>query len=178
VKELKKAIKDIKFISVTTDIWLDKTSNQSYIAYTIHYIKACKSLSRNLGIYLMKGTKNHSAIKEATTFVMDTFIDKNVETVFTTENGRNIIKAMKNYKKRYACAAHNLNLVLKHTFKLKLKKNYEEPPQDDLENANMYELNTSRESDDDLEMFDDYDREEEYVFEDYEMLTTKILIFC
>lgn len=114
-------------ISFTTDFWTDSLKQLSYISLTIHFINnefqiknyliCCdamleKKTGENILLTIENNIKSFLNLSD-TEFKMANDLQP---FVFVTDNGANILKALKNYN-RISCVAHNLNLIIEHWFK-------------------------------------------------------------
>ena len=111
-------------IAITTDMWTDEFNKRSYTAFTAHYIDADWKLeSRVITTAEFDSTLKKTAynlheqiVKELHDFGIDA--DKMQRVMFVSDQGANIKAALRSYKWT-PCAAHVINIVLKHTFDIK-----------------------------------------------------------
>ena len=101
-------------LSLTTDIWTSRAGD-GYISLTAHYVTDDFELCHhNLSTCHFPGTHDHSNIAEILQKLADTWnIDlDNQVSCFTTDNGSNIVKSLKDdlNKMHIPCAGHTLNL--------------------------------------------------------------------
>jgi hypothetical protein len=117
--DLSAAIKQNKFLAVTTDHWTDDMIKNAYQAFTAHFITAkFKLVEKCLGLYEFPEAKKAIAVKNKTTTVLASFTGENSthEIVFVTDNGSNMRAAYKN-DVRISCTGHNINLVVENSLK-------------------------------------------------------------
>ena len=101
-------------LSLTTDMWTSRAGD-GYISLTAHYITDDSELShQNLSMCHFPGTHDHSNIAEILQKLANTWhIDLGEQvSCFTTDNGSNIVKSLKDElnKMHIPCAGHTLNL--------------------------------------------------------------------
>ena len=103
-----------RVLSLTTDMWTSRAGD-GYISLTAHYITDDFELShQNLSTCHFPGTHDHSNIAEILQKLANTWhIDLGEQvSCFTTDNGSNIVKSLKDdlNKMHIPCAGHTLNL--------------------------------------------------------------------
>lgn len=111
-------------IAITTDMWTDDFNKRAYSAFTCHYINEdWKLKSRVITTAEFDSTLKKTAVnlndqitKELHEFGIDACHLSKV--MFVSDQGSNIKAALRSYKWT-PCAAHILNIVLKHTFDVK-----------------------------------------------------------
>lgn len=111
-------------IAITTDMWTDEFNKRSYTAFTAHYINADWKLeSRVMTTAEFDSTLKKTAynlheqiVKDLHDFGIDAY--KMQRVMFVSDQGANIKVALRSYK-WMPCAAHVINIVLKHTFDIK-----------------------------------------------------------
>ena len=108
-------IASAEFLCCTTDMWTS-CSNDGYISLTCHFITEDFKMSyRNLNTKHFPGTHDHTHICEAISSVaQDWCINiKRQVVAFTTDNGSNIVKSLKEMSILHVpCAGHTLNLAV------------------------------------------------------------------
>ncbi|KAG8238667.1 hypothetical protein J437_LFUL018381 [Ladona fulva] len=93
-----------KCCAMTIDMWADTFRQMSYTNLTAHFINK---------EWEFKGTEKDRYQLAS----LDIQIGGLKDVIFVSDNGANIIKAALCSYKRPSCSAHNLNIVLSHSFK-------------------------------------------------------------
>ena len=102
------------FLSLTTDMWTSRAGD-GYISLTAHYIiDEFEMMHSSLSTHHLPGKHDHTNIAEAIQKLADLWnIDLESQvSCFTTDNGFNIVKSLKEdlNKLHVPCAGHTLNL--------------------------------------------------------------------
>ena len=102
------------FLSLTTDMWTSRAGD-GYISLTAHYIiDEFEMMHSSLSTHHLPGKHDHTNIAEAIQKLADLWnIDlENQVSCFTTDNGSNIVKSLKEdlNKLHVPCAGHTLSL--------------------------------------------------------------------
>ncbi|XP_043262245.1 E3 SUMO-protein ligase ZBED1-like [Colletes gigas] len=125
--EISTAIRSNSVFAFTTDGWTSRAV-QSYMSLTVHYITPEFVLKHNiLNLEHVPEKHTHKYIQSTIFNSLQTWsIDIEKPAFFTTDNGRNIAKAINTYEKwtRIPCFGHCLQLVIKSA--MKNYKEYEE----------------------------------------------------
>lgn len=111
----KNKIKDVRNVTLTTDIWTDTMQTRSFLGVTIHFLDEDRMTSVTLGVYEL--AESHTAEYIGRMLLQtchEWCIDS--EKVFTvvTDGGANVVKAVDisfGKKCHIICFAHLLNLV-------------------------------------------------------------------
>jgi hypothetical protein len=124
---LKKCLEQIKYISLTTDLWKNK-KRRYFLTLTAHFFS--KDFKFNsMVLSFRKFSKAHTA-QNITNFIE---IELNKLNIFhkvvsiTTDNESAVAAAGSNINinlKRISCMCHNLNLAVKNGLKLWIKPKY------------------------------------------------------
>lgn len=121
---LEMAEKDV--LAATTDLWTDNYRKNHFLTLTVHYINENWELISRV-LFTTKFPEESETAQNINTVLFDKLQSlgisptaaKNI--VFVTDNGANIKRALEMSSiRRLYCAAHCLNVILKHTFTLKL----------------------------------------------------------
>ncbi len=113
------AIKNIENIAgagITCDLWVHHVYKTNYLTITAQYIKSAKSISRVLST-IPTEDKTANTTKLELNYIMQKFGLNNITKYFVIDNDSAMIKAFAN-DDWISCAAHNLNLVQFHSFKI------------------------------------------------------------
>jgi len=128
-KEVYSLIND-KYCASTCDMWTDNYKKNNYMSITIHFIDDKWCLNNRLlytGQYPSHETKTGENIKK---FMINTFAqlteiaeennssDLMSNITFVTDQGSNIVNALRSYK-RLNCCAHLINTILRNLFDIK-----------------------------------------------------------
>jgi hypothetical protein len=110
---LRDMFKNIPYISLTTDLWLNSRRHY-YLVITAHYFVNCKSESTVISFRRFSGRHLSSRLKS---FIMNGLKKLNIETKIisiTTDNGSDIKAATTSYEfgTHYSCDAHNINRLI------------------------------------------------------------------
>lgn len=117
------------YCASTCDMWTDNYKKNNYMSITLHYIDQNWILNNCLlytGKYLSQGLKTGENIKKCMTnfFKLSEDADENYGSdlmqfiTFVTDQGTNMISALRNYN-RLNCTAHLINTVLRNHFDIK-----------------------------------------------------------
>jgi len=113
-------IKNIEFYSATTDMW-SSVNSDPYMSYTIHYVsKEWDLRSIALGTMYFPQDHNGENLAEAITDTLQSWgLDSNNQVCITTDNGSNILRAVKTILNwtHLPCFGHNLHLAIGNTLK-------------------------------------------------------------
>jgi hypothetical protein len=110
---LRDMFKNIPYISLTTDLWLNSRRHY-YLVITAHYFVNCKSESTVISFRRFSGRHLSSRLKS---FIIKELKKLNIETKIisiTTDNGSDIKAATTSYEfgTHYSCDAHNINRLI------------------------------------------------------------------
>ena len=110
---MKAEIEQVSYVSLSVDAW---TSNRqdSYLGITAHYIYKDEFQSACLDCSIITVPQTAINIAQRVREVMDDWNIRRKVTAIVTDNGKNMVKAVKDYLKirHLACSAHTLNLVV------------------------------------------------------------------
>ncbi|XP_051176412.1 zinc finger BED domain-containing protein 4-like [Leptopilina boulardi] len=114
-EKYKKLLKNVDYVTLTTDIWTETKNTRSFLGVTVHFRDKSQLVSGILGVYEL--TESHTAIhiKEKLEAVCTEWgIGKSIITAIVTDNAGNMVLAVdlllgKNH--RLSCCAHTINLV-------------------------------------------------------------------
>ena len=118
---IKSQLEKQSYLSLTTDMWTSR-SGDGYISLTAHYITADFEMKHNnLTTCHLPGTHDHTNIAAALRNLAEQWVidlDDQV-TCFTTDNGSNIVKMLRDdlQKMHIPCAGHTLNLSVEAALK-------------------------------------------------------------
>ena len=119
IEQIKKAMES--GIGITTDMWTDSFNMRSYTVLTCHFVtEDWKLSSRVISTLEFDHTLRKTAPniqEQITKELLEIGIppDSLTKVVFVSDQGPNIKAALKNYC-WIPCAAHVINIILKHTF--------------------------------------------------------------
>ena len=111
---LRDMFKNIPYVSLTTDLWLNSCRNY-FLVITAHYLDTnCKPESAVISFRRFRGRHFADRLK---TCIMNEIKKLNIETKITsitTDNGSDIKAATSTYQfgTHYSCDAHNINRVV------------------------------------------------------------------
>lgn len=117
MNDIKAKIRQAKCVGLTTDLWTS-TISTSFVAVTAHFWNSDeeKMEARTLGCYCFKDSHTGEAIADELTSTMQEFNILNSTKTITTDNGANVVKAVRLLGKIYIpCFTHKLNLVVMGT---------------------------------------------------------------
>ena len=112
---LAELIKDVPFISLTTDIWSANLTNESLISMTAHWVnESFNRLSAVLHAQKIEGSHSGIAICHMLEAMLDTWnISKERVHLVLSDNAANMKKALREaYLRGQGCFAHSLQLVV------------------------------------------------------------------
>lgn len=115
VAKLKSILHDVKYVSLTTDIW-QSDSNMSYLSLTCHFVHDMQLHSRVLSVKEITSVhhtgKNIAA--DISAILTEWDLDGKIVTI-VSDNGANIKNAITVHLRKYhhPCVAHTLNLISK-----------------------------------------------------------------
>ena len=113
----------IKYVSVTADLWLHKTSNVNFLGVTSHFINdkflLCKIIP---GLCFIDPPKTGVKIYLITKNLLEVIFPIDIEYCYTTDRGSNMVSAFSD-DKSLKCIAHGINNVIQDLFRLNLSKN-------------------------------------------------------
>jgi len=116
--ELIQKLQKILSFGITPDLWMHEITQIHYITVTIHFIDKDWMLnSRILAIREMEGKKTGDNIRQEVDGVLQEFGIKmeQDDVTFVTDNGFNVVAALRAPLKQISCCGHNLNLVIANT---------------------------------------------------------------
>ena len=114
------SIKNIAFFSATTDMW-SSVSSDPYMSYTIHYITEKWEL-QSIALSTLYFPEDHTGENLSDT-IKETLqswnLDSKNQVCLTTDNGSNILRAVKTILgwTHLPCFGHNLHLAIGHSLK-------------------------------------------------------------
>ena len=113
-------ITNIQYFSATTDMW-SSINGEPYMSYTIHYITEDFGLhSTALGTFYFPEDHTGENIADAIKETLHSWnLDKKNQVCITTDNGSNILCAVKTILgwTHLPCFGHNLHLAVRHSLK-------------------------------------------------------------
>ena len=114
------SIKNITFYSATTDMW-SSVSSDPYMSYTIHFVTEKWELqSIALSTLFFPEDHNGENISDAIKETLQSWnLDSKNQVCLTTDNGSNILRAVKTILgwTHLPCFGHNLHLAIGHSWK-------------------------------------------------------------
>ena len=120
-REIRGYIAQQDWMSLTTDLWTSKAGD-AYISLTAHFVcRNFEMMHRNLETRHLPGVHDHShlasALRDSTS---EWCIDLDHVSAFTTDNGSNIVKTVKEDLEviHLPCAGHTLNLAVQSALKV------------------------------------------------------------
>jgi hypothetical protein len=114
--KLVERLSNIECLGITSDHWEHESTKTNYLSITAQYLKDSELFCNVLATIPVEDKTAVLTRNEIT----KVFIDFNLSpkfTYFVSDNARAMIAAFKE-DEWFSCAAHNINLVHKHTFKL------------------------------------------------------------
>ena len=113
--KINELIKDVHYLSLTTDIWSTSLNNQSLMSLTTHWIEdSCARQSAVLNVNKIEGSHSGAAICQMIETMIDSWkISKEGIHLVLTDNASNMKKALRDCDLHgYGCFAHSLQLVV------------------------------------------------------------------
>ena len=114
------SIKNITFYSATADMW-SSVSSDPYMSYTIHFVTEKWELqSIALSTLFFPEDHNGENISDAIKEPLQSWnLDSKNQVCLTTDNGSNILRALKTILgwTHLPCFGHNLHLAIGHSLK-------------------------------------------------------------
>jgi hypothetical protein len=105
--------KSVQFVCCTTDMWVDDFKHLAYMTVTAHILRNFQSKSFVLATRHFPLKHTGMNIAEALKEILKEFKIRLSRTVFVTDNGANILNAMRILGVvHFSCFAHDLNLSL------------------------------------------------------------------
>lgn len=120
-REISGYIGQQEWMSLTTDLWMSKAGD-GYISLTAHFVcRNFEMMHRNLETHHLPGVHDHSHLASALRgSTSEWCIDLDHVSAFTTDNGSNIVKTVKEDLEvaHLPCAGHTLNLAVQSALKV------------------------------------------------------------
>lgn len=119
--KVKKRLKNVSNLCLTTDLWTDPINTKSYICLTSHFIDKDEHVSIVLGVFDLN--ESHTAVNISSWLleVLNIWEIKLLQVdLVVTDNAKNIAAAVKKTfgaDKHMGCFAHKLNLVVMDALK-------------------------------------------------------------
>ena len=118
-EDVKKSLKDIENVAVTTDCWTSVKQKIGYVGLTVHYFEGFVLKSVSLSLKRIVGSHTSENIKEVLLKFFESFGILNKVVSITGDNAANMQAAAEKLKiKYYGCFAHTLNLIVQNSLKL------------------------------------------------------------
>ncbi|XP_071580650.1 E3 SUMO-protein ligase ZBED1-like [Temnothorax nylanderi] len=112
---IKTRLSEVRYLSLTTDIWTDTLNTKSFLGVTAHYVSSEQHKSVTIGVTEL--AERHTAENIETwllQIIADWRINKENIAIVVADNAANMKKAIQDafgVEKYLACFAHSLNLV-------------------------------------------------------------------
>lgn len=111
----KQKLKEISYISLTTDVWTETMTTKSFLGVTSHFLFENKLTSLTIGVFELDHRQTSEYLAQCICSVCDEWnIAHSKVTAVITDNGANIVKAISDTfekNKHLPCFAHTLDLV-------------------------------------------------------------------